>query len=294
MVARRRRGHPPRHRHQSETHTDATQAIRLGPARVRPLARRQRVARRGRTRRRVRHLQRYGTGAATYVVWADDFDRRRRDLSVHGSWLFTTGTSYPGGAPQFGTGEVQTYTDDPANVQPRRRGAPRHHRDPRRRAAGGDRRGSRPAAPTSSPPPAGRSRWRPGSRSPPPARATGRRSGCSARASVATTSTGPGSARSTSWRTSGGEPSHVYGTLHCGVAPGGPCREFDGISGRYPMPDGKPLSADFHTFSIQWDRSLPQEEIRWYVDGQHSTRCAPVTSTPPPGTRPPTTASSCC
>jgi beta-glucanase (GH16 family) len=27
------------------------------------------------------------------------------------------------------------------------------------------------------------------------------------------------------------------------------------------------LSAAFRTFSIQWDRSTPREEIRWYVDG---------------------------
>jgi beta-glucanase (GH16 family) len=33
--------------------------------------------------------------------------------------------------------------------------------------------------------------------------------------------------------------------------------------------DGQPFSADFHTYSIQWDRSQPQEAIRWYVDGQN-------------------------
>lgn len=31
-------------------------------------------------------------------------------------WQYTTGTSYPGGPANFGTGEIETMTADPANV----------------------------------------------------------------------------------------------------------------------------------------------------------------------------------
>jgi hypothetical protein len=58
----------------------------------------------------------------------------------------------------------------------------------------------------------------------------------------------------------------VWATLHCGVAPGGPCNEFQGLgnnrSGFSPS-----LQADFHTYSIEWDRSVSPQQLRWYVDG---------------------------
>jgi beta-glucanase (GH16 family) len=76
----------------------------------------------------------------------------------------------------------------------------------------------------------------------------------------------------------GREPAAVHGTLHCGVAPGGPCRENTGLGAAYSGPDGTALSAGFHTYSVQWDRSTRVEEIRWYVDGHqyHVVRASDV------------------
>lgn len=51
------------------------------------------------------------------VDFMDDFTGAAGSLPDSAIWLFTTGTSYPGGSPQFGTGEIQTYTDAPENVQ---------------------------------------------------------------------------------------------------------------------------------------------------------------------------------
>ena len=65
---------------------------------------------------------------------------------------------------------------------------------------------------------------------------------------------------------SGGIPAVVHGTFHCGVTPGGPCNENNGISGPYTAPSA--LSAGFHTYAVEWDRTRPVEEIRWYVDGK--------------------------
>ena len=75
---------------------------------------------------------------------------------------------------------------------------------------------------------------------------------------------------------SGGSPATVHGTLHCGVNPGGPCDETNGISGKHVA--GAALSAGFHTYAVVWDRSHPSEEIRWYIDGRpyHTVRSSDV------------------
>ncbi len=59
--------------------------------------------------------------------------------------------------------------------------------------------------------------------------------------------------------------SSVYGTLHCGVDPGGPCNETSGIgSGQHPCAG---CQTAFHTYSVIVDRSVSPEQIRWYLDG---------------------------
>ena len=51
------------------------------------------------------------------LEWSDDFTGAAGSLPDSSRWILTTGTSYPGGAPQFGTWEIETYTDSPENVQ---------------------------------------------------------------------------------------------------------------------------------------------------------------------------------
>ena len=59
--------------------------------------------------------------------------------------------------------------------------------------------------------------------------------------------------------------SSVFGTLHCGVSPGGPCNETTGIgSGQHACPG---CQTGFHTYSVIVDRSVSPEQIRWYLDG---------------------------
>jgi len=61
--------------------------------------------------------------------------------------------------------------------------------------------------------------------------------------------------------------SSVFGTLHCGVNPGGPCNETTGIgSGEKPCPG---CQTAFHTYSMIVDRSVSPEQIRWYLDGNN-------------------------
>jgi hypothetical protein len=57
----------------------------------------------------------------------------------------------------------------------------------------------------------------------------------------------------------------VFGTLHCGVNPGGPCNESTGIgSGEHPCGG---CQTGYHTYAVQIDRSVSPEQIRWYLDG---------------------------
>jgi len=59
----------------------------------------------------------------------------------------------------------------------------------------------------------------------------------------------------------------VSGVLHCGVSPGGPCDENNGIGGSRPCP-GETCQAAFHTYTFEWDRSVTPNQLRWAVDGQ--------------------------
>ena len=52
----------------------------------------------------------------------------------------------------------------------------------------------------------------------------------------------------------------VYGTLHCGVFPDGPCNESNGI-GSGPRACGG-CQTGFHTYAVQIDRSVSPEQIR--------------------------------
>jgi hypothetical protein len=77
----------------------------------------------------------------------------------------------------------------------------------------------------------------------------------------------------TSWPTSGevdilediNGRSSVFGTLHCGTSPGGPCNESSGIgSGEHACAG---CQTGYHDYAVEIDRSKSPEEIRWYLDG---------------------------
>ncbi|MBA3825141.1 MAG: family 16 glycosylhydrolase [Ktedonobacterales bacterium] len=61
--------------------------------------------------------------------------------------------------------------------------------------------------------------------------------------------------------------SSEFGTLHCGVNPGGPCNETTGIGSGQHTVGG--LQTAFHTYRVEIDRSVAPEQIRWYLDGSN-------------------------
>jgi beta-glucanase (GH16 family) len=196
-------------------------------------------------------------------VWQDDFAGATGTAPSAANWSMSTGTSYPGGAPQWGTGEQESYTKDPANVGVDGDG---HLRITAVKDAAGGWTSARLESRRTDFQPAAGEQLR-------------------VQASIKTPEGGAGYWPAfwmlgapfrgvyTNWpsvgeidimEVSGGKPDTVHGTLHCGVNPGGPCTETNGISGQHTA--GGALSAGFHTYAVVWDRSHPTEEIRWYLD----------------------------
>lgn len=58
----------------------------------------------------------------------------------------------------------------------------------------------------------------------------------------------------------------VYGTLHCGVSPGGPCNETTGLGGNRAGASPS-LQAAYHTYRMEFDKSVSPQQLRWYLDG---------------------------
>jgi beta-glucanase (GH16 family) len=59
----------------------------------------------------------------------------------------------------------------------------------------------------------------------------------------------------------------VFGTLHCGVSPGGPCAESSGIGSGERACAG--CQTGFHTYAVEIDRKSSPERIRWFLDGKN-------------------------
>ena len=74
----------------------------------------------------------------------------------------------------------------------------------------------------------------------------------------------------------------VFGTLHCGTAPGGPCNENDGLGGNMTGPANQPLQGHFHTYTFEVDRtSATAGRLRWFLNGAqyHEVRQEEVEAT---------------
>ena len=203
------------------------------------------------------------------LQFADDFTGGANSLPSGANWQFDIGHSYPGGPANWGTGEIAAHTNNPANVSldgagnlritPRRDGAGNWtsarietHRANFKAPAGGVLRiESRIQMPN----------------------VTG-----AAAAGYWPAFWALGSPyRGNWWNWPGiGEfdimenvngINSVWGVLHCGVNPGGPCNETTGIAANRPCP-GASCQAGFHTYRFEWDRSVAPNQLRWYVDNQ--------------------------
>ncbi|MFF4257104.1 glycoside hydrolase family 16 protein [Streptomyces sp. NPDC001663] len=202
------------------------------------------------------------------LVWSDDFSAAAGSLPSSDNWIIDTGTSYPGGAAHWGTGEVQTYTSDPANLQ--QDGAGHLKITPIKDAAGNWTSARIETRRSDFEPPAG-GKLRIESRIQVPD-VTGDAAdgywpafwtlGAPFRGNY---QNWPGIGEFDVMENANGA-NKVFGTLHCGTNPGGPCNETSGLGASRACPDTA-CSGNFHTYAFEWDRSASPQELRWYVDG---------------------------
>jgi len=203
------------------------------------------------------------------TVWSDDFEGGANTLPSSDNWIFDLGHSYPGGASNWGTGEIEEMTANTTNV----------HLDgngnllitPLRDAAGNWTSARIETARTDFAAPAGGVvRFESRLRLPDV-------SGAAAQGiwpafwSLGAAFRG----NYTNWPQVGeidvmenvNGQNTEYGTLHCGTSPGGPCNETNGLGGSLAGLNPS-LQSAFHTYAVELDRSTSPEQLRWYIDGQ--------------------------
>ncbi|RRQ75428.1 1,3-beta-glucanase [Streptomyces griseofuscus] len=201
-------------------------------------------------------------------VFLDDFDGAAGSSINTSNWQFDTGTSYPGGAGSWGTGEVESMTSSTSNVSLDGNG------DllitPRRDASGNWTSGRIETTRTDFQPPAG-GKLRVEARLQMP-NVTGDAAagywpafwmlGAPFRGNY---QNWPGVGELDIMENVQGL-NKTWATMHCGTSPGGPCNETSGIGNSTACPNTT-CQSGFHTYTMEWDRSVSPEAIRFFVDG---------------------------
>ncbi|HEX5496735.1 MAG TPA: glycoside hydrolase family 16 protein [Mycobacteriales bacterium] len=200
--------------------------------------------------------------------FSDNFDGPAGTGLSTGNWLYDLGTSYPGGAANWGTGEVESMTNSTANVFTD--GAGHLAIKPVRAANGSWTSGRVETQRTDFAAPAGGILRVQASIQQPNVSGAAAAGywpafwmlGAAARPVAA--ANWPGVGEIDVMEDINGLSSE-FSTLHCGVSPGGPCNETTGIgSGQHACAG---CQTGFHTYTMEYDRSVSPEQLRWYLDG---------------------------
>ncbi|MEU0072206.1 glycoside hydrolase family 16 protein [Streptomyces sp. NPDC006332] len=201
-------------------------------------------------------------------VFLDDFTGSAGTGVNTSNWQYATGTSYPGGPANWGTGEVETMTNSTGNVSLDGNGNLRI--TPLRDASGRWTSGRIETNRTDFQPPAG-GKLRVEARLQMP-NVTGTAAegywpafwmlGAPYRGNY---QNWPGVGELDIMENVQGRNT-VWATMHCGSNPGGPCNETTGLGNSTACPNTT-CQSGFHTYTMEWDRSASPEAIRFYVDG---------------------------
>jgi hypothetical protein len=203
------------------------------------------------------------------TVFADDFTGGSGALPSGSNWIIDTGHAYPGGPGNWGTGEIQNYTSSSSNLS--LDGSGNLRITPLRDGAGNWTSARIETQRTDFKPPSG-GVMRIESRIQMPnvtgAAALGYWPAFWALG-------GPYRGNWWNWPAIGefdimenvNGINSVWGVMHCGVNPGGPCNETTGIVNNRACP-GATCQAGFHTYRFEWDASVSPQVFRWFVDGQ--------------------------
>ncbi|HEY3869221.1 MAG TPA: discoidin domain-containing protein [Actinocrinis sp.] len=196
-------------------------------------------------------------------VWSDDFAGSAGTAPSSANWIEDTGTSAPGGPANWGTGEVETMSNSTSNVHL----DGNDHLDITALDSNGAWTSGRIETQRSdfAAPAGGMLQISASIEQPDPANGVGYW--------PAFWTLGAGDRTGGTWPAVGETDimedvngrSETSGTLHCGVAPGGPCNEYTGrTSGMTACPG---CQTGYHTYTEIIDRTQTNEQIRWYLDG---------------------------
>ncbi|OLF16142.1 glycoside hydrolase family 16 protein [Actinophytocola xanthii] len=202
-------------------------------------------------------------------VWGDDFTGAANTLPSSANWIIDLGHGYPGGPANWGTGEIAAHTNNPANLS--HDGAGNLRITPLRDAAGNWTSGRIETQRSNFRPPAGGVLRIEGRIQMPNVTGNAALGYWPAFWALGSPYRGnywnwPGIGEYDIMENVNGINS-VWGVLHCGVSPGGPCNETNGIGASRACPGASCQSA-FHTYRFEWDQSVSPNQLRWYVDGQ--------------------------
>ncbi|WP_208106983.1 glycoside hydrolase family 16 protein [Streptomyces sp. GC420] len=203
------------------------------------------------------------------LAWSDDFNGSAGTLPSSSNWQIDTGHGYPGGPANWGTGEIQNYTDSTGNLSLDGNGNLRI--TPLRDSAGNWTSGRIETKRGDFKAPAGGTLRIEGRIQMP--NATGNEALGYWPAFWALGS--PYRGNYWNWPAIGefdimenvNGINSVWGVLHCGVNPGGDCNETQGLGASRACP-GSTCQSGFHTYRFEWDRSVTPNQLRWYVDDQ--------------------------
>ncbi|WP_406180223.1 glycoside hydrolase family 16 protein [Streptomyces canus] len=215
-------------------------------------------------------------------VFLDDFNGSAGTGVNASNWQYATGTSYPGGPAHWGTGEVETMTNSTSNVALDGNGNLRI--TPLRDAAGNWTSGRIETNRTDFQPPSGGKLRVEARIQMPNVTGTAAEGYWPAFWALGAPYRGnyqnwPGVGELDIMENVQGM-NRVWATMHCGTNPGGPCNETTGIGNNVPCP-GSTCQSAFHTYTMEWDRSVSPETIRFLVDGTqfHSVNAGQVDAT---------------
>jgi exo-beta-1,3-glucanase (GH17 family) len=202
------------------------------------------------------------------TVWQDTFDGAANTSPSSASWLLRTGTSYPGGAANWGTGEVETASASTANVA--LDGGGKLSIKAIRDGAGNWTSGRIETQRSDFEPLAGQqTKFTAVLKQPDAANNLGywpgfRATGAAYRGNF---NNWPGVGE-TDIMTDVNGRNQLAQTLHCGTAPDGPCAEYNGRSSGFASCAG--CQTGYHEYSQVIDRTKTDEEIRFYLDGRQT------------------------